>query len=259
MKRVCAALAFVLMAGFATSGQAVEWGNLSGTFIYDGVAPKPEALVITKDMEVCGKYQDEIVDQSLLVGEKGGISGVFVWLKVASGKKVEIHPDFEKDIEKNPAVVDNIHCMFQPHTIGVWAKKQTFLCKNSDPIAQVVKIDMLKNTAVNATMGVNGQFETKFQLAERLPSSVTCGIHPWESGYLLVNDTPYFATTDLNGKFTIKNLPVGDWEFVAWQERVGYLAAKPEWKSGKFNFSIKKGENSLGELKIAPDLLAKKK
>lgn len=259
MKRVCVVLGYVLLAGLASSVQAADWGNLTGTFLYDGVAPKPEPLVITKDQEVCGKHQDEIVDQSLLVGEKGGVSGVFIWLKVAGGKKVSIHPDFEKDIGKNPAVLDNFHCMFKPHTIGVWAQKQTFICKNSDPIAQVVKIDMIKNQSVNATMAIGGQFEHKFPLAERLPSGVTCGIHPWESGFVLVNDTPYFATTDLSGSFTIKNLPVGDWEFQVWQERVGYLAAKPEWKNGRFTFSIKKGDNSLGEIKLAPALLAKKK
>ena len=74
--------------------------------------------------------------------------------------------------------------------------KRVGLWQNSDPIPQVVKIDMLKNQPINVTMGIGDQVEQKFSVAERLPGKVTCGLHPWESGFLLASETPYFATTD---------------------------------------------------------------
>jgi len=248
----------VLVLGISGTCVAAEWGNLSGKFVYEGKAPTPEKLQITKDVEVCSKYQDEIVDQSLLVGADGGISGVFIWLRVPQGKKIDIHPDLIANAEKNPTTIDNLHCMFNPHTACVWGGKQKLLVKNSDPIAQVVKIDFNKNSAVNATMAVGGNFEAAFPVAERLPAPVTCGIHPWASGYLFVSDTPYATTTDKDGNFTIPNLPAGTWEFQAWHERRGYLTADPKWKGGRFSFTVKSGDNSLGTIKVTPAALEKK-
>jgi hypothetical protein len=37
------------------------------------------------------------------------------------------------------------------------------------------------------------------------------------------NVTPYFATTDKTGKFSMKNVPARDWEFQLWHESVGYF------------------------------------
>ncbi len=42
-------------------------------------------------------------------------------------------------------------------------------------------------------------------------------------GWLLVRDTPYMAVTDQQGRFQIKGLPVGQWEFAFWHERAQFL------------------------------------
>lgn len=236
---------------------AAEWGDLSGTFIYDGKAPEPRRMQITKDLETCEKFADEIVEQGLLVGEGGGLSNVFVYLKVAKGTKLTIHPDIEQAATAEPVVLDNRHCMFAPHALGLWAGKQTLLVKNSDPIGQAVKIDPVKNQAVNSILPVGGQVEQKFQFGENLPSPIACGIHPWESAWILIHDSPYFAVTAKDGSFTIKNLPVGEWEFRVWQEKVGYLNAKSDWKKGIFKMKIKAGANDLGTIKVAPSLFKK--
>ena len=49
---------------------------------------------------------------------------------------------------------------------------------------------------------------------------------------------------------------MGQWEFQAWHEKVGYLAT-PEWPKGRFRFTVKPGSNDLGTIKIAPARLAK--
>jgi hypothetical protein len=238
--------------------QAAEWGHLTGKFVFEGTAGKPKALAITKDNQVCDQYKDEIVDQQLLIGEQNGLSNVFVYLRPGSNKSLEIHPDHKAAAEK-PVVLENFHCMFYPHALGVWAKQQKLLVKNRDPLAQVVKIDTLTNTPINLAMSSEGgEIEHLFSKSEKLPCPVSCGIHPWESAVLLVVDHPYFAVSDKNGEFTIKNLPVGEWDFQIWHEKAGYLAAKPEWKNGRFKQAIKAGDNSLGSLKITSSMLEKK-
>lgn len=258
MKKWIRCVVAIAAAGFiAGQVQAADWGDLTGKFVYDGVAPKPKPLNISKDNEVCDKFKDEVVEQGLLVGEQSGLSNVFIYLRTPTGKTIEVHPDLKKAAEK-PAVLENLHCMFYPHVIGVWAKNQTLLVKNSDPLSQAVKIDVITNTPINVIMGIGGEVEQKFQKNERLPATVTCGIHPWESAYLLVHDSPYFAISDKNGEFTIKNIPVGDWEFQTWHEKTGFLNADSSWTKGRFKKSIKKGENALGTFKISPKVFEPK-
>ena len=48
-----------------------------------------------------------------------------------TGKKVEIHPDYEAKL-KEPVVLDNNGCAFHPH-ITLVRVGQTLVIKNSDP------------------------------------------------------------------------------------------------------------------------------
>jgi hypothetical protein len=76
-------------------------------------------------------------------------------------------------------------------------------------------------------------------------------------GYILPRDNPYAAVTGDDGSFEIKDIPAGTWEFQVWQEVAGYLAAKPEWKKGKFKLEIKPGDNDLGTIQVPADLFKK--
>lgn len=254
-------LSLAVAAVLTTAGSAVaqEWGDMTGTFVLTEKAPVPKKLDVTKDLECCGQYLDEIVDETIITGESGGLSGVYIWLRPSPKQKVTIHPEIEKQYSENSAVIENLHCRFEPHVVALWAGHQKLVVKNSDPIPQVVKIDMVKNQAINVTMAVGDKVEQKFPVAERMPGRVTCGLHPWESAYLLASETPYFATTGKDGKFAIKNIPAGEWEFQAWHESVGYFAAKAEWKSGRFTHKIVKGANDLGEIKLTMKELTPKK
>ena len=64
----------------------------------------------------------------------------------------------------------------------------------------------------------------------------------------------YAAISAVDGTFSIAELPVGQWQFQAWHERVGYLDT-PDWPKGRFSISIKPGINDLGTIKIAPPIL----
>jgi len=40
-------------------------------------------------------------------------------------------------------------------------------------------------------------------------------------GYIAVMSNPFYAVTDKDGKFTLKNLPPGTYTVEAWQEKYG--------------------------------------
>ncbi len=49
-------------------------------------------------------------------------------------------------------------------------------------------------------------------------ASLLCNVHPEMSGYIVVAPTPYFAETDANGAYHIKDVPDGSYTVVAWHE-----------------------------------------
>lgn len=46
-----------------------------------------------------------------------------------------------------------------------------------------------------------------------------CNLHPEMAAHVVVVETPYFATTDDDGKFTIDNVPDGTYVISVWHER----------------------------------------
>ena len=55
-------------------------------------------------------------------------------------------------------------------------------------------------------------------VAEGPPIQYKCTIHGWMTGYVRIFDHPYYAVTDADGKFEIKNAPAGKYRIVYWHE-----------------------------------------
>jgi hypothetical protein len=227
---------------------ATEWGNLTGRFVFDGQPPTPSPLSITKDVPVCGRHN--LVNESLVVGPDGGLANVVVFVNTRS---VPVHPDYEATANEK-VMFDNEHCRFEPHILAL-RTSQTLVVHNSDPVSHNSNLAPLGDTSINPLLSEKGAAEHQFKRSQSAPVPVTCSIHPWMKGYVFPRDNPYVAVTDDQGRFTIENLPAAELEFQVWQERPGPLAAKPEWKRGRFKFKIAPGDNDLGEIQVSPDLL----
>ena len=227
------------------------WGDLQGRFTISG-APAPAKVEITKDEAYCGKFQ--LVDESLVVSESGGLANVVVFLSLKRGEAVPTHESYAASADET-VVMDNFQCRFVPRVV-LLRSTQTLAVLNSDPddIAHNAKID--GDPPINITIAPGGKITHKFK-AQRLPATVSCSIHPWMIGRLVVKDTPYMAVTDKEGALVIKDLPAGKWQFVAWHERLGYVAkvdvggAAQEWTRGQVDAEVKSGETTdLGEMKL---------
>jgi plastocyanin len=48
-------------------------------------------------------------------------------------------------------------------------------------------------------------------------SRIFCNIHPQMAAYLMVLDTPFFAVSDREGRFTLTGLPPGTYPYHAWR------------------------------------------
>jgi hypothetical protein len=252
MKRNWITLAMVA-AGICLTPLAADaqWGTLKGKFVYEGAAPTPTPVKVDKDVQEFGKLN--LVDEALVVGPEGGVENVVIYCRT---KNVKVDPALEKDLPKT-VLMDNKGGRFAPHIVPVWVKHQALILGNSDKVGHNSNIQPLGDMGANPLIPPAGMVELKFNRSQNVPVPVGCNIHPWMKGYVLPRDNPYMAVSNADGEFEIKNLPAGELEFQAWQEKAGYLEA-PGWAKGRFKATIKADETTdLGTIKLAPKLFEK--
>lgn len=250
------ALAAVLSCGTANA----QWASLKGQFVYgdkDAKLPSAAKLNITKDVQVCGK--EDLFNEQLTVNpENRGIANVVLW--VYKPKKVH---DSYKESAKDTVQIDNVGCRFEPHAVTVRAG-QTLRVGNPDPVGHNSLINFLKNTSVNPIIPAKGKVDFQLTKSEIIPVKVSCSIHPWMQGIVLVQDHPYMAVTDKDGKFEMKNLPAGKLTIKVWQEKAGYIQTvnidgkKTAWKKGRYSIDVKAGKDQEHDYMIDPKVFAKK-
>lgn len=247
------------MSGLTASPvPAAEWGDLTVTFVLDGAAPAPKPANVNKDVDFCGKHN--LVDEAVVVNpENKGIANVVAWLYVErGGKKPPVHESYA-DAAKKEVHFDNKNCRFEPHILPVLTK-QTVIIGNVDPVGHNTNIGASANPPSNVLVPAGGTLKQTFNVEERLPTPVSCNIHPWMKGYMVVKELPYVAVSDQNGQVTMKNLPAGKWTFQFWHETSGYVrdvvqsGKKTSWNRGRVELTIKPGKNELGQIKVPAEL-----
>lgn len=249
-------VAIVLLA--VPGAHAADWGSIKGRFIVEGAPPKPEPLVVTKDQFCIDKKP---VNHSLVVSDKGELANAVVYLRVERGKKVDVHPDFEKSLAE-PAVLDNAGCEFHPH-ISLVRVGQPFVIKNSDPVGHNTNAVLTANGNFNELIAQGEDKKKTFAKSESLPMPVSCNIHPFMQAHLLVQDHPYMIASGADGSFEIKNVPAGKHKFQFWHEKSGYLknvklAQGTTDRKGQADLTIAAGQTlDLGDIKIPATALKK--
>jgi plastocyanin len=114
-----------------------------------------------------------------------------------------------------PIEMDQKGMLFIPHVLPV-VRGTTVRFLNSDALPHNVF-----SPEGRYNLGTWPQGETKDRKFEK-PGAYTqlCRVHPEMEAYVIVLDTPYFATTDKTGAFEIKNVPAGQYMLVAWSEKL---------------------------------------
>jgi hypothetical protein len=237
------ALSGVLLVGATglTASAQDGFGTVKGTVVYPAAKPVPERkkLDITQDKAHCLSKGD-ILDETLVVNPKNkGIKNVVVWLRpdTTDPKSVfpkdKIHPD---DAKRKPAevVIDQPCCMFVKR-VTIARVGDTIVAKNPAPVAHNFFWTSGSNGEFNVTIPKESEWKMPQALvAESAPIQFKCTIHPWMNGYVRIFDHPYYAVTDDDGKFELKNAPAGKWRMIVWQEKVGFLGGK----EGRFGTQI---------------------
>lgn len=222
----CAAIA-IGFGAVAYQAAADNGGTITGTVKYDGTAPAPKKVDVTKDKEVCGLKPH--FDEDLIVSSSGGIANAVVVLKDAKGTATPGQVKF-----------DQKGCDYQPHVLAFPAGS-TVDIMNDDGILHNIHTYSKVNPPFNmAQPKFKKEIQQKIDKPEVI--KVSCDAHGWMHGWWYVTDTPYFAVTDDNGNFTIKDVPPGNYTIEVWQEKLGTQDQKVDVKAGApatSNFSLK--------------------
>ena len=230
------------------------WGTLKGKFVVDGDVPSAGAVAITKDVEFCGTHN--LVDEGVVVDANGGLANVVVFLyQKRGGDELKVHPDYEAAAQE-AVQMDNDKCRFEPR-IALVRTGQKLIIGNKDTVPHNSKIETKSNPVVNPVIPATEMTEVTFENEERMPVGVTCSIHPWMQGWIVVQSHPYTAVTNAAGEFEIKNVPTGEWTFAIWHETAGFVdtvsvgGTSTEWKKGRVEVEIGGGlTTDFGEVKV---------
>jgi len=200
-------------AGAYEGGAVANGGTISGTVKFKGTPPPREPLDVNKDKEVCALQPK--LSRDLVVAADGGIQ--FAVVSIASIAKGKAFP-------QEKAVLDQKGCEYMPHIVQMPAGGNVEIV-NSDGILHNIHTYSKDNPPLN-----RAQPKFKKTLTETFakPEKVklTCDVHGWMHGWLVVEEHPYYAVTDEKGGFKLTDVPPGDYELKLWHEKLGEATQK---------------------------------
>lgn len=118
---------------------------------------------------------------------------------------------------QNPKI-DQIKMVFIPHVLPVLIGT-TVEFHNSDPVLHNVFTPSRAGDKFNLGTWPAGLVKT-YTFKKPGVVALLCNVHPEMSAYIVVVETPYFDVTDKEGKFSVKNVPPGNYTLTVWHEKI---------------------------------------
>ena len=209
------------------SANAADWATVKGQVVFPAgkAIPKQAPLTVTQDKAHC-LSKGPILDESVIVNPKNrGVKNVVVWLRPDSTDnkaKLAKKDIFPGDARRNTVehVITQPCCMFNDR-VTLARVGDKIVVKNPAGTSQLFLVQR-QQRRVQPDHPQDGEFKMPNALvAEGPPIQYKCTIHGWMTGYVRIFDHPYYAITDEDGKFEIKNAPAGKYRIVYWHEN-GY-------------------------------------
>jgi hypothetical protein len=216
------AIAALAVGGLASFASA----DITGKVTLDGKPPEMKDIDMSGVKECASQHPDPVADQTVVADDKGNLANVIVAIKKEEGK------DLPGEMPKEPAVLDQKACMYQPHVLAMMTG-QDFMVKNDDTFLHNVHSLSQVNPPFNFGQPNKDEGKKVDPLKAAEYFHVKCDVHPWMSAYIAVFEHPYFAVSKEDGTFAIKTagLPDGDYTVTFYHEKYAADAtALPEEK-----------------------------
>ena len=230
MKHLTPILVLIVCVTFIGS---VNAATVTGTITFDGTeeyteVPARKLLDIKTNDQHCVTTAKGAKSEELVVSKGKGIQNVVVYVRV-SGQKAT-------PLKENPKL-DQKDCRYLPHVLVVPTGTEVDLTSD-DPVAHNVHSHAVKNEAKNVQIPKK-TVTIPYKLTKAEAIKLTCDIHAWMSGYIVVVDSNFYTVTGQKdekgkfihpddyeksadtGKYTIKDVAAGRARVVVWHETLG--------------------------------------
>jgi plastocyanin len=211
----CAALALCIFSLWGRADDAPA--SVKGAVKFEGAAPKGTRIDMSQDPLCAKQHPTPATTEEVVVGADGGLANVVVY--ISDG--LTSH-DFQPPAQA--AVLEQKGCQYKPHVLAMQANQKLDVV-NSDETTHNIHPNPSNNREWNMTQPHGVPLEQTFA-REEIAIPVKCNVHPWMRGYIAVFKHPYFAVSDKNGSFDLKDLPPGTYTITAWQEKLGSQSQK---------------------------------
>lgn len=216
-----------------TGGAVANGGSIMGKVTFKGALPKDavENILITKNPDVCGKGEREVIWIDV---KNGALRGTFVFIeKIKKGKK------WAKPVG-GEYLVNQKGCRFRP-----WAqvvRPGPIIIRNSDPgvlhnintreMIGVEKGRVVKRTLFNFGQPDPGDIKQKLKPRRSAYISINCEAHNFMFGFMMAPPHPYAVVVGDDGGFSLANVPPGKYTLKVWHPVLGVQKSKVTVKGG---------------------------
>lgn len=210
-----------------TAAQAYETAivtdgaTVRGKVTFNGSAPGPKEFELRRypDRMFCGALSNgegARLFKEVNVGSDGGLKDVVIVVEgVQKGKPFTFT---EAQVEANV-------CQFLPFVTVVSDKRQLTVI-NRDPVSHDIQGYAYDQAGVDIvlhrpSLKATGTTDTLNLVKGRKVFTMQCGMHPYMQNWGYAIDNPYYAVTDLEGAFVIRDLSPGTYRIKAWHPTLG--------------------------------------
>lgn len=126
----------------------------------------------------------------------------------------------ERGLSAEPPIMDQWNVEFIPHVLPI-LKGSTVDFPNTDNVRHNVYSPVpIPGTHRMLSLGTYDPDVIKIiRLDKAGEIQLRCNVHQEMSAFIVVLDNPYFTLTDKTGKFTLENVPPGDYTLKTWHEK----------------------------------------
>ena len=204
-------------------------GAITGMIKLDGDAPEPTMAEVDSDPVCAGAHPDGFRVQTVRTTAGGALQDVFAW--------IDNPPDERFKAPKEPVVLDQKGCSYEPHIFGI-IKKQDIKILNSDPTLHNIHAVPRRNKEFNVGMPEGIGPITKTFKKDEMAIKIKCDVHPWMISYCFSMEHPFFGVSGADGKLTIntEGLPDGEYTVKMWHETLGEQSTTVTVAEGKAEF-----------------------
>lgn len=190
--------------------------TIQGQIFFKGMSPNKQIINTSSDVGCQSNQENPIYLEDIILNDNGTLFNTIIFIKEETLKQNEL--DTEKNI---PSIQLNlINCQFVPHILTL-KTQQSLIIVNHDNTLHKIESYSQDNPSFEETLPLQGMsIEKKFNYPE-IPFLITSSSQPWMKSYIAIFNHPYFAQSDIEGKFQISNIPPGTYLIEAWHETLG--------------------------------------